>query len=298
MRYSFHFLAATASILVGLSACHAAKTAPAAPAPTEPTAAQVAALRETYGQRLLSQPGFALPENRAALDEALASQNWGYLAQAAQAASNYDDAERLLNWERYQIYRGAGYNVAFLYVRDLWIMGQSYEKVAARGPQYVVEARKLKTSALTYLLYTYALIAVDGERCADPTAPQFHRDQITQSVGEIRQFGMGQSVEQRAQAVNTAISIEKQLSPMRDPDPALCQGGIAEVTEALEAHPERVTTTGPQPGYPGTNVMVPVDPDRPPAYGDRHKWDARQQKVRDGLFDQIGGLVSVSRSKP
>lgn len=294
MRYSFRLLAATASLLAGLSGCGPAKTAAAAPAQDEPTAAQVATLRDNYGKWILSQPGVTLPADSAALDEALSKQNWAYIIKANQSANSQDEVERLLSWERYQLYRGAGYNITFMYVRDLWRMGQSFENSAAKGPQYLEQARGLKISALSYLLYTYAIIAVDGERCADRTAPQFHRDQIAQFTDEVRLFAGRLTDEERSAAVAAALKTEKAISRVRDPDPSLCRGGIDELGEALEAHPERATTTGPQPGYPGKNVMVPIDPNRPPAYSDRADWPARRQKVRDGLPEALGAIVGVS----
>jgi hypothetical protein len=293
MRYPFQFLAMAASLLVGLSACGAARTAPAAPAPTEPTAAQVAALREKLGNWVIDQPGVVLPANRAALDEALAKADWSYLVTAAQSANSQDEAEHLLHWERYQLYRGGGYNIAFMYVRDLWRMGQSYEKAAAKGPEYAVQSRGLKTSALSYLLYTYAMIAVDGERCADPTAPQYHRDQITQFTDQIRLFANQLTPEERAKAVTTAITLEKRISPVRDLDPALCHGGIQELGQALEANPRAAKVRPSEPGYPGTNVDVMIDPKSKPALSDRSQWPARQQKVRDLLPNAIGAVVGA-----
>ena len=295
MRYPFHLVAAAATFLVSLCACDAAETASTPAKPAEPTAAQVAALRDHYGHLIIDQPGVTLPADHAALDEALAKQDWNSIAKAVLAANTQDQAEQMLNWERYQLYRGGGYGIGFMYVRDLWRMGQSYEKAAAKGPQYAVQARALKTSALTYLLYTYALIAVDGERCGDPTAPALHRDQIAQSSDETRRFANQLTADERATAVSRAITLEQKIAPVRDLDTALCHGGVQELGQAMEK-PGSMRTRPSEPGSPGVNVDVLIDPKSKPALTAPAQWPARRQKARDLLPQTIGAVVGAPPS--
>ncbi|WP_165188136.1 hypothetical protein [Caulobacter soli] len=298
MRHSPYLLAIAAASLLCATACDASPPKPAKPA-TRPIASdpQVEALRETLGRSVLDTPGLVLPDDHDALDAALARGDWGYLSQAVRNPGSAENMMRLANWERYQTYRGGGYNVAYMYVSTLTMAANSYDKAAARDPSFAPMANGMRRGALAQLLYTYAVLSVDGVRCADPTAPQAHRDQISSFTQELNRSTDALSIPERLGAIEAAIRQERQLAPVRDLDPALCRGGVAELTEALAAQPGRTTTTGPQPGYPGTNVMVPIDPNRPPAYSDSAQWPARQQAVRDGLLDQLAGVIGMSRKK-
>jgi hypothetical protein len=299
MRYSF--LLAAAASAVSLAACDAAtppppkaKPAPAASAKSDP---QVEALRDKLGQSVLAKPGVVLPDNHTQLDKALAKRDWAYLAGVVRDPGSADNMMRLLNWERYQTYRGGGYGVTYMYVSTLAMAANSYDKAAAKDPSFAPTAHGLRLGALSQMLYTYAVLAIDGERCADPTAPQAHRDQIAQFTNELRVSVNQLSRQERLDVLMAAVRQEQELAPVRDLDPELCRGGLDDLGATLEAHPERATTTGPQPGYPGTNVLVPLDPDRPPAYSDRAQWAARQKAVRDKLPDTLGAIIGMSRNK-
>ncbi len=285
MRHSLHRLIAMA---VGLACCTAHAATPATPSQ------QVEALRDVLGRSVLDTPGVEMPDDRQALDEALARRDWAYLGEATRNVGTLQNAMKLLNWERYQIYRGSGYNVAYMYSSTLTTAANSYDKAAAQDPRLAPTARGFRQAALAQLLYTYAVLAVDGVRCADPTAPQAHRDQITGFTRDLR-FSITQFLPQdRFSVLTAALKQEELLAPVRDPDPDLCRGGLDDLGEALESHPDRATTTGPQPGYPGTNVIVPIDPTRPPKYSDRAEWLTRQQKARAGLPDALGAIISLS----
>jgi hypothetical protein len=296
MRHSSCLLAATA--VACATVCNASPSQPAKPAATTMASdPQVGALREKLGRSVLDTPGLVLPDNHEALDAALARGDWGFLGRTVRDPGSAENMMRLANWERYQTYRGGGYNVAYMYVSTLAMAANSYDKAAAKDPSFAPMANGLRRGALAQLLYTYAVLSVDGVRCADPTAPQAHRDQISRFTQELNRSTDALSIPERLGAIEAAMRQERELAPVRDLDPQLCRGGVAELTAALTAHPDRTTTTGPQPGYPGANVMVPIDPSRPPAYSDSAQWAARQQTVRDGLLDQLAAVIGMSRKK-
>lgn len=288
MHRSFSLIAVAASL-----ACCAAHAAPS----TKPDP-QVEALRDKLGHTVLDTPGVVMPDNRQALDAALVRRDWAYLGEATRNVGSLENALKLLNWERYQTYRGAGYNIAYMYSSTLTTAANSYDKAAAQDPKFGPTARGFRQAALAQLFYTYAVLSVDGVRCADPTAPQAHHDQISSFTEDLRRSADKLSVQERVGAIEAALRQERELAPVRDLDPDLCRGGVAELNAALTAHPDRTTTTGPQPGYPGTNITIPVDPNQPPAYSDGAQWAARQQAARDDLIDPLAALIGMSRKKP
>jgi hypothetical protein len=304
MRASF-LLASIASI-VSLSVCAAAspprakaKPAPAAAsAPILPPSTQfdpqAEALRDKLGQSVLATPGLVLPDNHAQLDEALAERDWTYLFGVVRNPGGADNMMRLLNWERYQIYRGGSYGVAYMYVSTLAMAANSYDKAAAKDPSLAPRARDLRAEALAQMLYAFAIVAVDGARCDDPKDPQSHRDQIAQFTDKLRASANQLSSQERLDVLMTAVRQEKQLAPVRDPDRDLCVGGVDNLGQALEAPPEQATTTGQQSDYPAMNAFIPIDPHRPPGYRDRAEWAAREQAARDKLPDTLGALIDVS----
>jgi hypothetical protein len=303
MRVSF-LLASVASV-VSLSVSDAASPprAKAKPAPASahisPPSAQfdpeAEALRDKLGRSVLATPGLVLPDNRAQLDEALARGDWTYLSGVVRAPGSTDNMMRLLNWERYQTYRGGGYGVASLYVNTLAMAANSYDKSAAKDPSLAPTARGLRAEALAQMLYTFAIVAVDGARCDNPTAPQSHRDQIAQFTNELRASANQLSSQERLGVLMTAVRQEKALAPVRDPDRDLCLDSFDDLGQALKSHPEQATTAAPQPDYPDMNAMIPIDPHRPPGYSDRAEWPAREQAARDKLPDTLGAIIGVSR---
>ena len=297
MQQLFRSLAIAAITLACVGACDAAPAKPAKVIAMPAANPQADALRDKLGRSVLDTPGVVLPDNHQALDDAVARRDWTYLSSVVRDPGSAENMMRLLNWERYQTYRGAGYGVTYMYVSTLAMAANSYDKASAKDPGFAQTARGLRMGALTQLLYTYAVIAVDGVRCADPTAPPAHRDQIAGFTEELRISVNQLSHQERITVLMAAVRQEQELAPVRDPDPDLCRGGLDDLGEALKSHPERAATTGPQPGHPGTNVLVPIDPARPPKYSDRALWTVRQDKVRDGLADALGALVGMSRNK-
>ncbi|WP_426031742.1 hypothetical protein [Caulobacter sp. DWP3-1-3b2] len=297
MHQLFRSLAVVAIPLVCAGACDAAPAKPVKVIAMPAADPQADALRDKLGRSVLDAPGVVLPDNHKALDAAMARRDWAYLTSVVRDPGSAENMMRLLNWERYQTYRGGGYGVTYMYVTTLAMAANSYDKAATKDPSFAQTARGLRMGALTQLLYTYAVVAVDGVRCADLTAPQAHRDQIAGFTDELRLSVNQLSHEERVTVLMAAVRQEQELAPVRDADPDLCRGGLDDLGDALESHREKGTTTGPHPGYPGTTVSVPIDPASPTKYSDRALWTVRQEKVRDGLPDALGALIGMTRNK-
>jgi len=246
---------------------------------------------------VLATPGLVLPDNHAQLDEALAERDWPYLFGVVRDPGGADNMMRLLNWERYQTYRGGSYGVAYMYVSTLAMAANSYDKAAAKDPSLAPRARDLRAQALAQMLYAFAIVAVDGARCDDPKDPQSHRDQIAQFTDELQASANQLSSQERLGVLMTAVRQEKALAPVRDPDRDLCLDSFDDLGQALKSHPEQATATDLQPDYPDMNAMIPIDPHRPPGYSDRAEWPAREQAARDKLPDTLGAIIGVSPKK-
>lgn len=274
-----------------------ASTVQAAP-PTPPKLdPKIEAERKRLGDGVLAHPGVQLPANHAELDAALAKRDWPTLADAVTGVNDLDAASRMATWERYQVYRGGGYNVVFMYVRTLSDMADSYERAALNNPELDASAKSLRKAALSQLLYLHAIIKVDGVRCADATAPIAQRDRIMEAAAPFMQAG--QALEKRAlvSALMGAAQQERLTAQVRDADPDLCRGGIEEIGETLEKYPDRAKVAGKVPGRPGTTIDVPVDFSRAPRYSDPETWDSKRALARTGLEDVLGEMVGLTRAK-
>ena len=87
---------------------------------------------------------------------------------------------RSVNWLKAKIEAGGGFLPVIFYARDLWGAGQS-NPVA--DPD-----KDPRVTAGFMILYAYALILVDGMKCADNSAPGHRLDQVFEIDAPILKF--------------------------------------------------------------------------------------------------------------
>lgn len=291
MRLDLTLLGAAIGAALATSAAQAASFTPPKPSPA------IEAERKQLGDTILNQPGVQLPDDRAELDAALAARDWGRLVTAINGVPSLDAANKMADWERYQVYRGGGYNVVFMYVRTLSDMAASYERAALKNPDYAEAGKGLRMAALSQLLYLQAIIKVDGVRCADATAPVAQRDRIMEASAPFMQAGLALEREALVTALTAAAQQERLTAKVRDADPDLCRGGLEEIGDTLKKYPDRARAAGKVAGRPGTTIDVPVDFSRPAHYSAPKTWDAKREQARIGLEDMLGGMVGLTRAK-
>jgi len=77
-------------------------------------------------------------------------------------------------------------------------------------------------------MYAILVVAADGPKCADPTAPERHMNILLQQqqrqLDEISKL----PADQKRQAFEMAINLEKRLAPKRQNDKYLCRYGAQE----------------------------------------------------------------------
>ncbi len=268
-------------------------TANAAPFKAPPTSPKIEAMREQLGDTVLKQPGVQMPDNKAELDAALARKDWPTLSAAVMGVASQDAATKMANWERYQVYRGGGYNTIFMYVHTMSTMAASYERAAQANPALAQTAQGLRMGALSQLIYLHAAIAVDGERCDDHTAPIAQRDRILAVSIPLIQAARTLDEDARRTALLAALEQEKLIAPVRDYDQDLCRGGLDEMAAALEKNGDKATSPIASPGSPGKTFEVAPAPGWSPALSDPATWEARRQKVRDGLATLLRPLAAL-----
>lgn len=250
-------------------------------------------LRDLKGDMVLSRPGVEMPANKAELDAALARKDWPLISTAVMGVASQDEATKMANWERYQVYRGGGYNVAFMYVHTLATMAASYERGAQANPALAETARGLRMGALSQLIYLHAVIAVDGERCGDHTAPIAQRDRILAVGAQLLQDSRTLDEDARRTALLAALEQEQLTTHVRDYDEDLCRGGMDEIAAALKKNGDKATSATSRPGLPGTTIEIQPDAAWTPALSDPATWETRRRKVREGLAATLAPLAGL-----
>ncbi len=124
-----------------------------------------------------SQPGRGPGEfpTNAELDQLVNDRDWRKLGAVLSNIPDYPTLIRTMEWERGHVLRGAGMMVGLIYARDLWFLG---EKQNLEDP-----AKDLRVSSAMMTIYLYAMIEIDGLKCADRTAPP---NRISQLIGMRR----------------------------------------------------------------------------------------------------------------
>jgi hypothetical protein len=229
--------------VAALLACATVAYAQTASAPTLDSA--------TLRTRLASwaAPDTPLPADRTDLDAMLAHKQYAELKARLASASDPDQVFLNMNWERLQVYNGAGFLVSYLYMKDAWRLGSG---LGGKG-------EGIKQTAAAFYLYNLMLTAVDGERCADSSAPAHRHEQLIEQSADLIAYLRGLSKADRAKVGTVALAIESMTWPVRTNDNVLCSGGLDELTQGLKAQGDKPLREVPNaPGMLGKTYVVPA----------------------------------------
>jgi hypothetical protein len=235
--------------------------------------------------------GRAMPSDVADLDAMVAKKDFGKLTQRLRAANTADQVGLDMNWEQTQVYNGAGFIISYAYMFDLWRLGSAV--ASPTGDQ-------LKQSAAMVFLYSLDLIALDGQRCADVSAPGHRQDQLFLQNKELIQYLRGLPRQTRMTLGTVSLDIESATAPLRQDDYVLCSGGLAQITQGLQAQGDKPLTQIPSaPGaLPGKTYAVPPAPGYAPQFVNADVWGPKQANTRQTLPDTLTRLLTVPSDTP
>lgn len=261
-----------------------ATTAPAlAQSPQAPSPASdpyFTAPRAELQHLMQEHPGEPMPDNRAALDAALADDPNG-LFKLLMDQKDANQGYRDLNWERARIYDGAGFAVSLAYMMDLWRVASALPadpaKVNGDTPDSV------RQTAVAFALYNVAIISLDGTRCSDSSAPGHRLDQLAQIARPIFLYGRGLTADQKSNAIRVALHVERATASVRHDDPLLCSGGLEEIRQGLAANGNKPLAQSTMPGVAGKTMSVPDAPGYKPTYVAPDVWRPKQAALRAQL---------------
>lgn len=215
------------------------------------------------------------------LDALLAAHDWTGLANALAHARSGDEAGRRLDWLSAKLVAGGGALLGFLYSRDLWSAGQ---QVKSSDPM-----SDLRVTAGLFTLYTFALIAIDGAKCEDRSAPSHRADQLLETNRPILQFLRAQPAKVKAKVVDLALTIERKTAPLRKDDDFLCRDGLDQILAGLDGG--QVKDVTPPGGGSGKSYEVSAPPGYAPKFLPPSAYVPEQFKAREAMRANLQKLI-------
>lgn len=215
------------------------------------------------------------------LDALLAAHDWTGLADALSHAKTNDEAARRLDWLSAKLVAGGGALLGFLYSRDLWSAGQQIKSDDPMGD--------LRVTAGLFTLYTFMLIAIDGAKCEDQSAPSRRVDHLLEANQPILQFLKAQRAKIKAKVIDLALTIERKTAPLRKDDDFLCRDGLDQILAGLEGG--QVKDVAPPPGGSGKTYEVTAPPDYKPKFLPPSAYEPEQRKAREAMRASLQKLI-------
>ncbi|MBV8745802.1 MAG: hypothetical protein JO134_12260 [Xanthobacteraceae bacterium] len=215
------------------------------------------------------------------LDALLLAKKWNDLASALSRAKSSDSIVRMLDWLRSRLDAGGGSLLGFIYAKDLWDIGE-----AQKGDD---PNKDLRLTAGLITLYTYELIAIDGAKCADHSAPSHRVDQLLMNNAPALAYLKAQPQELKDKVVDLAIAMEKKTAPLRKLDDLLCRSGLAEMQAGIAAGKTREVPT--PPGQVGKTIEVDPPADFAPRLLTPQSYLPDQERARANMRATLLKLI-------
>jgi hypothetical protein len=222
----------------------------------------------------------ALPADKA-LDAMLAARDWNGLAAALSQPSDDASLVRALDWLQAKVTAGGGFMIALMYARELWTVG---EAIKLEDP-----GKDLRVTAGMMMLYAVELIAIDGAKCEDESAPGHRLDQISEADAAIFKFLRSQSADMKSKVVDTALALEQRTAPLRKDDDMICRGGLAEMLAGLEHGSQKKVPDAS--GHHGNDVEVTAPPGWAPKFVPPSTYGPLQETARASMRENLLTLV-------
>lgn len=219
------------------------------------------------------------------LDALLLGKKWNdlgaALSRAGARAKSQESVVRKLDWLRSRLDAGGGSLLGFIYAKDLWDIGDA-QKVDDPNED-------LRITAGLIALYTYELIAIDGAKCADHSAPSHRVDQLLMNNAPALAYLKAQPQELKDKVVGLAIAMEKKTAPLRKLDDLLCRSGLEEMQAGIAAGKTREVPTAP--GQVGKTVEVDPPADFAPRLLTPQSYLPDQERARANMKATLLKLI-------
>ncbi len=233
----------------------------------------------------MAPAGRPMPADVAELDTMLRQKDFARLVARLRGVRSAQEAGLDLNWEQTRLYDGAGFLIALSYMQNLWRLGAAMPDDSGEG---------LKGSAGMMFLYAVDLVALDGTRCADASAPGHRRDQLFAQSLPIIAYLRALPRAARMTSATVSLNIEAATAPLRADDDILCSGGLAEITTGLKAQGAKPLEQTPNaPGTIGKTYSVPPAPGYEPQFVAADVWRPKQAAARHALPASLTRLLTV-----
>jgi hypothetical protein len=248
---------------------------------------------------IAAQTGAPLPPNVTALDAALDTRDYATINQSHASAKSIDELMLLMNWEQERSFGGkGGVYLSLIYMTDLWDVAS----LLATSPAQARNADQMKQSAVFIGLYSYALIDIDGARCADPTAPAHRLDQLFHGRPGIWTFAPTIPKEQATKMLKYVALLEAGTASSRKSDDVLCMGGsnstgMTGIMYGLLASAQSrkpMKEDAPKPGQIGHTYTLPPPPDDV-LFLKPEVWKGGQDKLRADLPAHLATLIETGK---
>ncbi len=242
---------------------------------------------------VMNPPGASMPRDQEALNLLLQKEDYHALGRKLALVNDGNQVGLDMNWERSKHADGAGLAVALLYVTDLWRLGSAIP--GATGDS-------LKQTAAAFGLYAYELIAIDGTRCEDSSAPSHHLDQLVFSRHTLWVYALSLPESDRAKLWNLALTIEQGTQSVRREDKYLCSGGLDEMNASFAALGNKPLTLAPIPPSPGQllghQYVVTPPANFQPGFLKPELWRAKQDELRKQMPTILKRLLTAPPAPP
>jgi hypothetical protein len=222
----------------------------------------------------------ALPSDKA-LDAMVAARDWHGLGTALSEVSDEASLTRALDWLQAKVTAGGGFMIAVMYARELWTAGEAM-KLDDPG-------KDLRVTAGMMMLYAVELIAIDGAKCEDESAPGHRLDQISEMDAAIFKFLRTQSADMKSKVVDTALALEQRTAPLRKDDDVICRGGLAEIQAGLEHGTQKEVPDAS--GNHGKDIEVAAPPGWAPKFVPPSTYRPLQEAARASMRENLLSLV-------
>ena len=276
------------------------------PAPSTDASPERDALRRAMAKLVTDEPGFTMPAYREELDSAYSRRDSaGYAALVARHVTTLQAQQAQANWERYTVYTGGGAWIRYVYVERLGSMAAVLERSAqqpsADAKALLGQAREVRKLAFAHALYALAAVKVDGRICLEPVDAPY--EALKANLGRALDVAAVLSEPERERLIEYAVTLEKSLAPLREPDKRLCMRGRQTLTLRDESGPGAPARTAPPAPDPARDLIeaprFTLDPMG--AFKPREQWTTATAPTRQTLprllTDEVRTLAAASREQ-
>lgn len=205
------------------------------------------------------------------LDKLLAEQNYPMFMQTITKADTSDLVNAALDWGKTRTLEGASVVVPATYSALLWATSEVDKS----------DATLRNTSALM-AMYAILVVAADGPKCADPSAPERHMNNLLLQYQRQLDAVSVLPNDQKRMAIEMAVNLERRLAPKRKNDKYLCRFGEQEQAEMAK----KTDADAKQP---------PLD--YTPQFRPREQWESEQNAKRAAFSEFLNTLLKPATAK-